>query len=170
MAAGAVITQLVAGAPTALRAIDNLANNVSAYDGQFSAGPGPRGIQVGHAAQQNPGDSFPVFDNFDFETGEGTQIYSTTQIQTTQQLIAAIRAKASQFQQGFDSANQFIGKDSAGNRVVIDKPQVTTRNMLVVTPQNRNFPLSRIATELEQLEGEFGLDEIVVEESAGLNP
>jgi hypothetical protein len=130
----------------------------------------PRGIQVGHAAQQNLGDSFPVFDNFDFETGEGTQIYSTTQIQTTQQLIAAIRAKASQFQQGFDSANQFIGKDSAGNRVVIDKPQVTTRNMLVVTPQNRNFPLSRIATELEQLEGEFGLDEIVVEESAGLNP
>jgi len=170
LAAGAVITQLVAGAPTALRAIDNLANNVSSYDGQFSPGPGPRGIQVGRAAQQNLGDGFPVFDNFDFETGEGTQIYSTTQIKTTQQLLAAIRAKASQFQQGFDSANQFIGKDSAGNRVVIDKPQVTTRNMLVVTPQNRNFPLSRIATELEQLEGEFGLDEIVVEESAGLAP
>ena len=29
----------------------------------------PRGIQVGHAAQQNLGDSFPVFDNFDFRDG-----------------------------------------------------------------------------------------------------
>jgi hypothetical protein len=42
--------------------------------------------------------------------------------------------------------------------------------MLVVTPANRNFPLSRVATELEQLEAEFGLEEIVVEESQGLAP
>ena len=76
LAAGAVVTQVLAGAPDALRAIDQLANNVSSYNGQFSAGPGPRGIQVGRAAQQNLGDGFPVFDNFDPETGEGTQIYS----------------------------------------------------------------------------------------------
>ena len=170
LAAGAVVTQVLAGAPDALRAIDNLANNIQSYNGQFSAGPGPRGIQVGRAAQQNLGDGFPVFDNFDPETGEGTQIYSTTQIQTTQQFIAAVRAKASQFQRGFDATDTFSGKDSAGNPFRFEKTQVTSRNMLVVTPANRNFPLSRVATELEQLEAEFGLEEIVVEESQGLAP
>jgi RHS repeat-associated protein len=170
LAAGAVFTQVIAGLPSGLRAIDDLANNISAYSGQFSSGWGQRGIQVGRAAGQNLGDGFPVFDNFDFGTGEGTQIYSTTQIQTTQQLVAAIRAKASQFQAGFDSADVFSGKDSDGYPVQFMKSQVTTRNMLVVTPPIRNFPLSRIATELEQAEAAFGLDEIVVEESTSLAP
>lgn len=94
----------------------------------------------------------------------------TTQIQTTQQLIAAIRAKASQFQQGYNSRELFSGQDSNGQFVEFKKSQVTIKNMLVVTPANRNFPLSRIATDLEQLEGEFGLDEIVVVESTSLVP
>jgi RHS repeat-associated protein len=37
LAAGAVVTQVLAGAPDALRAIDNLANNIQSYNGQFSA-------------------------------------------------------------------------------------------------------------------------------------
>jgi RHS repeat-associated protein len=161
LAAGAVVTQLLAGAPGALRDIDQLANNLLSYTGTFSSGPGPRGIQVGRVAGQNLGDGFPVFDNFNFETGEGTQIYSTTQIQTPQQFIAAVRAKASQFH---------AGQNSSGEFVEFRKSQVATTNMLVLTPANRNFPLSRVATQLEQAEADFGLDEIVVVESTALEP
>lgn len=42
--------------------------------------------------------------------------------------------------------------------------------MLVVTSPNGNFPLSQIADDLEKVEAEFGLDQIVVEESQAIVP
>lgn len=130
-----------------------------------------RGIAVGHAAEQDLSDTFPVFVNFDFETGEGTQIFSTTQIQTSAKLVAAIRAKAQAFQQGFESRDIFRGKDSSNEVFVrFTREEVKTRNMLVVTPPNGNFSLSQIADDLEKIEAEFGLDDIEVVESKAIIP
>lgn len=165
-AAGAAL-KLISAAPTAL---DYLAQNIQDYTGTFSRGNFPRGMEVGRAAAQNLGDNFPVFDNFDSETGEGTQIFSTTQSQTTAQLVSAIRAKAEAFQRGFESREVFAGKNALGDYEQFYQSDVKTRNMLVVTSPTGNFSLSQIADELEKIETETGLDQIEVVESQGLAP
>src|SRR5262249_47841527 len=137
----------------------------SSYSGpDFSCGQCPRGFDAGHAAQQNLGDSFDVFDNF--EGGRGTQLFTTNQIQTPDSLIAAIRRKASGFQTAYDNhPDLFTGRDSQGQILEFTKADVKARDMLVLTPANPNFPLTRIAQQLEQLEVEFGLEELVVQET-----
>ena len=95
--------------------ISRLASNVAAYNGeQFPRGNFPRGIFIGEAAGQNLGNGFPVFDNFNNDTGEGTQIFSTTQVDTPDAFVRAVRAKAWGFQQGFESREMFSGVDNEG--------------------------------------------------------
>ena len=45
------------------------------------------------------------------------------------------------------------------------RTSVQNRNLLVVTSPIRNFPLSRVANQLQQIEQETGLEQIVVQES-----
>ena len=129
------------------------------YSGpDFSCGPCRRGLDAGHAAQQNLGDSFEVFD--DFEGGRGAQLFTTNQIQTPDSLIAAIRAKASDYQTAYNNhPDLFSGRDSQGNLVEFAKADVKARDMLVLTPANPNFPLTRIAQQLELIEVEFGIED-----------
>jgi RHS repeat-associated protein len=166
LTAGTIALGALAKAPTALL---SLARSVENYNGpKFPAGNFPRGIDVGRAAGQNLGDRFPVLDNFDFQSGETTQIFSTTQVNNPTALVAAIRSKASAFQQAFDSRDTFTGLDSDGLPVTIQKSSVTKTNMLVVTPRIGSFSLTQIAGQLAQIEAESGLDEILIQESEAL--
>lgn len=127
-------------------------------------------MQIGRAAQQDLGDRFPTFDDFDFETGEGTQIFSTNQIQTPEKLVQAIGGKAAQFDQSFENTQVFRGADSDGIIVSFNRTSVGAKYMLVVTPPIRNFPLSRIASQIESIEQMYGFDEIQVVESEAFLP
>jgi RHS repeat-associated protein/uncharacterized repeat protein (TIGR01451 family) len=155
-----------------LRAVDRLMLNAQSYKGgPFSAGWATRGMQAGRAAGQNLGDTFPVFDDFDFQTGEGSQVFSTNQIRTPQALIQAIGDKAAAFEQGFqEHEDVFRGYDSSGGLIEFQKKSVTSRNLVVITPPIGNFPLSRVAADLENLETLFGLEDIAVLESESFIP
>ena len=164
---GGVILHLLASAPAA---IDSLARNIRTYSGaDFPKGPGPRGMRVGVVAGQNLGDRFPAFDNWDPEGKEATQIFSTEKVGSPAEFASAVRSKMQQWQRVYDSRDVFSGLDAEGNAIEFAKEDIEVKNFLIVTPRISSS-LTQFAAQLEQLEQEFGVDQIVVQESEAFIP
>ena len=154
-----------------LLGLGKLAQNLSSYSGSdFPNGIPARPDAIENASGCNLGRGFPAFDNWEAETGEATQQFTTSQVATPDDFLAAVRGKLNSWQNVYDRYDVFVGPNRDGVTTRIAKTAIQTKNLHVVTPVITNWRLQEIGQRLQQLSIEFEMDEIVVQENRFLKP
>jgi RHS repeat-associated protein len=129
--------------------LTELGRNVLRADREYSRGWVTRGIQVGHAAQQNLSDTFPKIDHFDEGRGVAVQIKSTSQVDTASKFMGIVRSAAQSVSQ---LPARLPGKTAGGLPIVIERSQIKQIGLLVVIPDDIKWSLRSIRDEIAQIE------------------
>jgi RHS repeat-associated protein len=133
----------------AAEVLTELGRNVLRADPEYSPGPVTGGDQVGEAAQQNLGRSFPEIDHWDAERGVAVSIKSTTQVETASQFMRVVRAGT---QRLGNLPPRLNGRTADGRPLGLERSQIQQRGLLVVIPDDIKWKLRTIRTELAELE------------------
>ena len=134
-------------AASAASVLQQLGSNLLANTQPYSSVPTARGFQVGQYAGQNLDKNFPGID--DFRNGIATQIKSTNQVVSAEQLLGVVRNSAQ------DLSNlefPLKGATASGTQIVIQAGQVQGRALLVVIPaQPYDFDLRAVMGEIQEI-------------------
>jgi RHS repeat-associated protein len=156
------VTALGAAA-SAAEVLQELGHNLLKNTQPYSAVPTARGIQVGQYAGQNLANNFPGID--DFRNGIATQIKSTTQVETADQLLGVVRSSAQNLN---NLQYPLVGKTTGGEPITITEAEVQGKSLLVLIPAKPyDYDLRGVIAEIEEIANSEKLT-IALQEVEGL--
>src|SRR5262249_22279391 len=134
------------GLDAVLWGASKLTQQLAAYSGpDFPKGVPARPDAIETASGCNLDRRFPGFDNWEPQTGEATQQFTTSQVSSPDAFLAAVRGKLNIWRDLYDSRDVFEGQDRGGNVVRIPKAAIQTKNLHVVTPVINTWKLQDVA-------------------------
>ena len=141
------VTALGAAA-SAAAVLQELGHNLLENTQPYSSVPTALGFQVGQYAGQNLANNFPHID--DFQDGVATQIKSTTQVQTADQLLRVVRSAAQDLN---NLPPELTGQTASGQTIrIVTATDIQAKNLLVVIPSKPyDFDLRAVMEEIQEI-------------------